>query len=102
MRLLPRACMLLLAALLVGGCGQSDADWRSASSWSLTAVAVARAWERGEVPTRYARRALKKAADELAKSPLPEAAAPVDELREALERGDREAVRQLVAELSAR
>lgn len=97
-----RACMLALAALLVGGCGQSDADWRSASSWSLTAVAVARAWERGEVPTHFARRALKKASDELGKGPLPVAAAPVDELREALERGDREAVRQLVRELSAR
>jgi len=97
-----RACTLALAALLVGGCGQSEADWRSASSWSLTAVAVARAWERGEVPTRYARRALKKASDELSRSPLPVAAAPVDELREALERGDREAVRQLVRELSVR
>ena len=97
-----RACMLALAALVVGGCGQSDADWRSASSWSLTAVAVARAWERGEVPARYARGALKKASDELSKGPLPEAAAPVDDLRAALERGDREAVRQLVSELSAR
>ena len=97
-----RACALALAALVVGGCGPSEADWRSASSWSLTAVGVARAWERGEVPTRYARRALQKAADELAKGPLPEAAAPVDELRQALERGDREAVRQLVTELAAR
>ena len=97
-----RACALALAALAVGGCGPSEADWRSASSWSLTAVAVARAWERGEVPTRYARRALQKAADELAKGPLPEAGAPVDELRQALERGDREAVRQLVTELAAR
>ena len=97
-----RACALALAALAIGGCGPSEADWRSASSWSLTAVAVARAWERGEVPTRYARRALQKAADELAKGPLPEAGAPVDELRQALERGDREAVRQLVTELAAR
>ena len=52
------------------------------------------------MPTPYARRALKKAADELSKSPLPEAAAPVDELREAVERGDREAVRRSVRELS--
>jgi len=97
-----RAVMVALAALLVGGCGQSEADWRSASSWSLTAVAVARAWQHGEVPSRYARRTLKKAAEELARGPLPVAAAPVDELREAIERGDREAVRELVRELSAR
>ena len=101
-----RACALALAALLVGGCGpseaQREADWRSASSWSLTAVAVARAWQRGEVPSPYARRALKKAAEELARGPLPVAAAPVDELREAIERGDRDAVRELVRELAAR
>jgi hypothetical protein len=102
MRTALRACALALAALLIGGCGQSEADWRSASSWSLTAVAVARAWQRGEVPARYARRTLKKAAEELARGPLPVAAAPVDELREAIERGDRDAVRELVRELSAR
>src|SRR3954471_8495961 len=102
MRTALRACALALAALLIGGCGLSETDWRSASSWSLTAVAVARAWQRGEVPARYARRTLKKAAEELARVPLPVAAAPVDELREAIERGDRDAVRELVRELSAR
>ena len=63
---------------------------------------MARFWERGDLPDTYARRALKKVSDELGKSPLPEAAEPVDELRAAIERGDREAVRRLVRELSGR
>jgi hypothetical protein len=98
-----RASAMTLACFIVAGCGgPSEKDWQSAASWSLTAVVVGRYWADGDVPTPYARRALKKAADELGKGPLPEAAAPVDELREALERGDREAVRRLVRELSAR
>lgn len=92
-----------LACLLLVGCGdQSETDWQSAASWSLTAVVVARYWERGDLPTPFARRALKKVSDELGKGPLPEAAEPVDELRQALERGDREAVRRLAQELSGR
>ena len=93
----------IFALLTLAGCGgQSEQDWRSASSWSLTAVVVARYWERGDVPTPYARRALKKVSDELGKGPLPEAAEPVDELRHALERGDRETVRRLAQGLSGR
>jgi hypothetical protein len=92
---------VVCALVVLSGCGgQSEQDWRSASSWSLTAVVVARYWESGDLPDTYARRALKKVSDELGKGPLPEAAEPVDELREALERGDREAVRRLVRELA--
>jgi hypothetical protein len=98
-----RPAAAALACLLLAACGsQSEKDWQSAASWSLTAVVVARYWERGDVPTPYARRALKKASDELSRGPLPEAAEPVDELRQALERGDREAVRRLAQELSGR
>ena len=63
---------------------------------------MARYWEQGEVPTAYAKRALGRAADELAKGALPEAAEPVLELREAVERDDRAAVRRLLAELAGR
>ena len=98
-----RPAARVLACLLLAGCGgQSEKDWQSAASWGLTAVVVARYWERGDLPDTYARRALKKVADELGKGPLPEAAEPVDELRQALERGDREAVRRLAQELSGR
>lgn len=63
---------------------------------------MAQYWEQGEVPAAYAKRTLRKASDELAKGALPEAAEPVDELRDALERGDRAAVRRLIAELAGR
>jgi hypothetical protein len=92
----------LFIVALAGCGGQSEQDWRSASSWTLTAIVVARYWESGDLPDTYARRALKKVADELGKGPLPQAAEPVDELRQALERGDREAVRRLAQELSGR
>ena len=93
------ATMVVMAAL--AGCGgQREQELKSASSWSVTALAVARYWEAGEVPSAYARRALKKAAGELAKGALPDAAEPVEELLEAVERGDRDAVRRLMQELS--
>jgi hypothetical protein len=101
-RAMKSAVGALFIVALAGCGGQSEKDWQSAASWSLTAVVVARYWERGDLPDAYARRALKKVADELGKGPLPEAAEPVDELRQALERGDREGVRRLAQELSGR
>ena len=96
-------CTLVIAlALLVACADQYEQQLKSARSWSATALVVARQWEQGEVPTAYAKRALRKASDELAKGALPEAAEPVDELREALERGDRAAVRRLIAEIGGR
>ena len=95
------AAALALAAL--AGCGDRRAqELQSAASWSETALVVAGYWEQGEVPDAYARRALQKAAEELARGPLPKAAEPVDELREAVARGDRDAVRRLMRELSTR
>ena len=96
-------CTLVIAlALLVACADQYEQKLKSARSWSATALVVARHWEQGEVPTAYAKRALRKASDELAKGALPEAAEPVDELREAVERGDRGAVRRLLAEIAGR
>ena len=86
---------------MLAACGDTgEQQLRSARSWSVTALTVARYWEQGEVPTAYAKRTLRKAAEELAKGALPEAAQPVDELRDAVERGDRAAVRRLIGELA--
>jgi len=98
-----RRSLLIALATLLAACGDSgEQQLTSARSWSVTALTVAHYWEQGEVPTAYAKRTLRKASDELAKGALPEAAAPVDELREAVERGDRAAVRRLLAELAGR
>lgn len=101
-RIVP-AMILALMLAAVGGCGdQHEQEMKSAASWSATALAVARYWLQGELPDAYARRALAKAAEELAKGPLPEAAEPVNELIEAIGRHDSQAVRQLIAELEGR
>lgn len=90
-------------ALALAACGDHpDQDLKSARSWSATALVVARAWDEGEVPGAFARRALEKAADELGKSPLPAAADAVDELLDAVERDDHPAVRRLIAELDGK
>ena len=94
--------LVIAAAMLVACADQYEQQLKSTRSWSATALVVARHWEQGEVPTAYAKRALRKASDELAKGALPEAAEPVDELREAVERGDRGAVRRLLAEIAGR
>ena len=60
---------------------------------------VTDAWLRGEVPSAYARDALKKAADQLATGAYPEASQPVAELEGAVARGDRAEARRLVEEL---
>ena len=94
---------LLIALATLAACGDSgQQQLRSARSWSVTALTVAHYWEQGEVPAAYAKRTLRKASDELAKGALPEAAEPVDELRDAVERGDRATVRRLIAELAGR
>ena len=95
------AAIVLLLAL--AACGdQYEQQLKSARSWSATALMVARAWDEGEVPSAFAERALEKAADELGKGPLPEAADAVDELIDAVARGDHPAVKRLVAELAGK
>jgi hypothetical protein len=95
--------VIALAFAALAACGdQHEQELRSAASWSETALVVARYWADGQVPDAYARRALDKAAQELRKGPLPDAAEPVEELRAALGRGDREAARRLLGELERR
>jgi hypothetical protein len=93
--------LAVVVLLALAACGdQSEQELKSARSWSATALVVARGWERGELPAAYADRTLQKAADELAKGPLPHAADAVDELRTALERDDHAAARRLLDELA--
>ena len=98
-----RRLLVIVTVLALAACGDRyEQELKSARSWSVTALVVARCWEERALSDAYARRVLEKAAEELGKGPLPDAAEPVDELREAVARGDREAVRRLLAELSPR
>jgi len=91
---------LILVLLGLAACSGGEAKKiAQARSWSATAMLVAQSWLKGEVPSAYARDALKKAADELAKGAYPEAAHPVAELEVAVARGDRAEARRLVDEL---
>jgi hypothetical protein len=97
-----RAFIAVSACLVLGACGdKAEQDLTSARSWTATAVLVGRMWVSNEVPSAFARETLKKAADALKKGPLPAAAAPVEELRELVERGDRDAATRLLNELHA-
>jgi len=92
-----------LACLALCACGdQQEQELKSAASWSATALAVARYWLQGDLPETYAKRALGKASEELAKGPLPDAAEPVNELIEAIDKRDQQAVRRLIGELERR
>jgi uncharacterized protein YciW len=96
-RLFALACLALLA------CGDpQEQELKSAASWSATALAVARYWLQGDLPDAYAKRALEKASEELAKGALPDASEPVNELIEAIGKRDQQAVRRLIAELERR
>jgi hypothetical protein len=91
---------VLVVLLVLAGCGKDEAkEIEKARSWSATAILVAEHWTRGEVPSAYARSALKKAADQLAQGLFPAAAAPVAELELAVAREDRAAARRLLDEL---
>jgi hypothetical protein len=95
------ARLAFLLVLVLAACGDdADKELKSARSWSATALAVGRHWTRGEVPSAYARDTLRHAADELRKGPLPAAAAPVDELVQAVDREDRAAARALLEALA--
>ena len=91
---------ILLGVLALAACGDHEAkELVRAQSWRATALLVADEWTRGEVPSAYARDALKKAADGLAGGPLRGNARPVADLGVAVARNDREAARRLVGEL---
>jgi hypothetical protein len=94
----PAAVALCLFACACGD--KQEKELTSARSWSASALLVGAMWVREEVPSPFASDTLKKAAEALKKGPLPAAAAPVEELREAVERGDRDAARRLLGALS--
>ncbi len=64
-----RLAMVAIAGMSVvlSGCGREDAARRVATcrSWMATALMVAEAWKRGEVPAAYATRLLRTAAIEM-------------------------------------
>jgi hypothetical protein len=92
--------VLVLALVALAGCGdQQEQELKSAASWSATALAVARYWLQGDLPDAYAKLALEKASEELAKGALPDASEPVNELIEAIGKRDQPAVRRLIGEL---
>jgi hypothetical protein len=91
-----RHAAFVLLVLLAACSGGDEKQLATARSWSATAMLVAEHWLRGEVPSAYARDALKKAADALAKGPFPEAAAPVADLGVAVAREDRAGARRIL------
>jgi hypothetical protein len=91
-----RRAALVVLLLLAGCSGGEEKQLAQARSWSATAMLVAEHWVRGEVPSAYARDALKKAADQLASGPFPEAAAPVADLGVAVAREDRAAAARIL------
>jgi hypothetical protein len=98
-----KRAIFALALLALAGCGnQQEQEMKSAASWSATALAVARYWLQGDLPDTYAKHALQKASEELATGPLPDASQPVNEMIEAIGKGDQEALRRLIADLQAK
>jgi hypothetical protein len=95
-----RLALLVLVATLAACSGGEEQKLAEARSWSATAMLVAEHWVRGEVPSAYARNALKKAAGQLAQGAFPDAAGPVSELELAVARDDREAARRILRELA--
>lgn len=91
-----RRATILVLLLLAGCSGGEEKQLAEARSWSATAMLVAGHWVRGEVPSAYARDTLKKAAEQLASGPFPEAAAPVADLGVAVAREDRAAARRIL------
>ena len=102
MRFLVRVAPIAVCLLLTGCGGNEERERTSARSWSATAQAVGQMWLDEDLPSAFTRDTLRKAADELGKGPLPAAALPVDELREAVRRGDRNAASRLLNELAPR
>jgi len=92
-----------LACLALCACAdQQEQELKRAASWSATALAVARYWLQGDLPDTYAKHALEKASEELAKGPLPDASEPVNEMIEAIGKRDQQAMRRLIADLEKR
>ena len=67
-------CGLLLAGLLLAGCGGSsgpgaiDQEAQTVRSWVATARLAGESWQRGAVPTTYARQTIATARQELRQS----------------------------------
>jgi hypothetical protein len=94
-----RRAAILVVLVLAACSGGEEKQLATARSWSATAILVAEHWLRGEVPSAYARDALNKAAEQLARGPFPGAAAPVADLGVAVAREDRAAAARILGGL---
>jgi hypothetical protein len=94
-----RIAIGILVLSLASGCGQGEEkELKHVRTWSATAARIGELWARDEVPTRYARKALEKAGDEL--KDAPQAAQQIADLRSAVERGEREKATRLAQKLA--
>ena len=94
-----RIAIGILVLSLASGCGKGgDKELKHVRSWTATAARIGELWAHEQVPTPYARKALKKARDEL--KDAPQAAERIADLRSAVERGERESATRLARELT--
>ena len=94
-----RLLSVALVALLLAACGGEKPD-EAAKSWRATLQMTAEKWADNAVPARFVRSTCDSAQKALKENPqaAPVLAAAV-KLRDAAERGDRNAARQVAAEL---
>jgi hypothetical protein len=96
------------ALLLLLACGGGKPD-ETAASWSATLQMTAEKWAANSVPARFVRttcdsaqKALEKAAKQSDAPRIKTALAAAAKLRDAAERGDREAAKRVAEELRRR
>jgi len=98
-----------LVALLLAACGGEKPD-DAATSWTATLQMTAEKWAANSVPARFVRatcdsaqkalqQASKQPSDDDTRKKLDKALAAAGKLRDAAERGDRNAARQIAQEL---
>ena len=88
-----------LAALLLISCGGEKPD-KAAKSWSATLRMTAEKWVDNSVPARFVRSTCDSAEKALKKNPdAAKVLAAAAKLRDAAERGDRNAAREVAEEL---
>jgi hypothetical protein len=102
-RYLAILCTVVLSG--VAGCARDTArDVQAAASWTASAEMVGAQWLQEHVPTRYAVRALGRAAEEIAREGDDgrATAAAIRALRDAIAAHDGAAARRALADVAAR
>ena len=92
-------CVLLAAAILIAACG-GEKPQDAAASWRATLQLIAEKWIDNSVPTRFVESTCDSAQKALEKNPdAQRVLAAAAKLRDAAERGDRNAARGVAEEL---